>query len=333
MKDYMILPFEFKALEQDEKYYYVEGYSSTYGNVDLGNDRCVSGCFRDDLLQNGTERPALWQHDARQPVGVKVFTDGLKGLMFRAKLPKDDDFVSKRVIPQIEVGSVKACSIGYEPLEYDFTNEGGSQIRNLKRCKLYESSFVTFPMNPQAVISVRKSIDSINKKEFKSTDKSFNEYLVGFAKGQFDEEVKLFPLADEKTEYIKANKTESELPFIRNIDGIPKAIPKGIYNFVGFILGYKEDIEKYKNVLNSYYEKLGKEKPFNENGEILIDIETLKSFENRDLIKIFDKDVILSNAAKKYVLNSFGSSDVSKRDEDSDIILKCRLLREQMEDK
>ncbi len=48
------------------------------------------------------------------PIGI---IDSIKeddnGLLFEARLPKDDAFVRDRLIPQIKIGSLNSFSIGY----------------------------------------------------------------------------------------------------------------------------------------------------------------------------------------------------------------------------
>ena len=93
------------------------------------------------------------------------------------------------------------------------------------------------------------------------------------------------------------------------------------------------EIKNIKSVINKYYKKLGKELPFKEDGKTFIDIETLKGFENRDLIKIFDNDIILSNNAKEYAVNSLSKPVEVEGGVDSDIIARCKELQRLMEAK
>lgn len=182
MKDYMIVPcLEFKVEESKESMIYlVSGLASTYNNIDLGMDRVIPGFFTEDLQKQGNERPALWQHYASKPIGVNVYIDTPEGLQFTASLPMDDSFVKQRVIPQIRIKSVKAASIGYKTEISRWNKE--SNCRDLVKGKLLESSFVTFPMNPKAVIlSVSKHLQLYSKGDLKAEDNEIG-YLQQFAK-------------------------------------------------------------------------------------------------------------------------------------------------------
>lgn len=89
------------------------------------------------------------------PVEVRETSEGL---FLRAKLPKSDDLVKGRVIPQIKVGSVRTMSIGFRTLE-DARDLDDPSIRRIKQVDLIEVSLVTFPMNPGAVVTGFKSLE------------------------------------------------------------------------------------------------------------------------------------------------------------------------------
>ena len=72
-----------------------------------------------------------------------------KGLFVKGIMPKDDTFVSGRVIPQMKSGSVSDMSIGFMIKDYDI-KEG---VRYLKEVSLLETSLVTIPMNPEANVT------------------------------------------------------------------------------------------------------------------------------------------------------------------------------------
>jgi len=154
----IVVPFEVKEFkEDDDGFITFEGYASTYGNVDRGGDVVMSGAFDDTVKEyQGTEKlPILWQHNHDMPLGV--FTDissDSKGLFVRGKMPRDDSFVSGRVLPQMRVGSIRKMSIGYST--EDFAWDGN--IRQLKRVKLWEVSLVTIPMNNSADVTGFKSV-------------------------------------------------------------------------------------------------------------------------------------------------------------------------------
>lgn len=177
--------FEVKQIEDDESFYKITAYASTFGNVDRGNDRMMSGAFADSIKQLeggarsivGTEYnallPILWQHNAAEPIGswVKAVEDE-KGLLLQGIMPKEDTFVQGRVIPQMRVGAIMKTSIGY------IIPKGGAEldkegIRNLNKVDLLETSLVTIPMNPQADITGLKKLDDLK------TPKEVSSFLKG----------------------------------------------------------------------------------------------------------------------------------------------------------
>lgn len=147
--------FEIKQLDvdADPDFFIFEGLASTFGNIDLGEDIVQAGAFRESLEK---ELPViLWQHDRWEPIGVSIEAKEItEGLFIKGKLPRKDTFVSGRVIPQMDVGSVRKMSIGFIPVEVHLDNETG--VRTLIKVILKEVSLVTFPMNPLANVTAFK---------------------------------------------------------------------------------------------------------------------------------------------------------------------------------
>lgn len=173
IKKIMVVPFKvtgtksFKLTEDQAKQFNLEpdievfefkGYASTFGNIDRGGDRVKQGAFIDtinEIKASGDPLPVLWQHDSWTPVGIYVdMLEDSKGLFIHGIMPKDDDFVKGRVIPQMRVGSVRKMSIGYSVDEFEWDGE----VRDLIKLKLWEISLVTIPMNNQADVTEFKKI-------------------------------------------------------------------------------------------------------------------------------------------------------------------------------
>lgn len=156
-KEIKTFPFEVKQVQEDEEYFTFEGYASTFGNVDLGDDAIMKGAFASSLAKNSSV-PVLWQHQMSEPVGksIQLYEDQV-GLFIKAILPKSDTLVSGRIIPQMKVGSIREMSIGF------FTRDAEMEkgIRLIKEIELYEVSLVTKAMNPQALVANFKSMESI----------------------------------------------------------------------------------------------------------------------------------------------------------------------------
>ena len=118
-----------------------------FGNRDLGADVVVEGAFAKSLRDHGM--PALlFNHQMGEPpLGVLVDAkEHKRGLWIKAELPRDDTFVSGRIIPQLKKRGLKGMSIGYQVLEKEHRNDA----RHLKQIRLYEVSVVNTPMNPLA---------------------------------------------------------------------------------------------------------------------------------------------------------------------------------------
>lgn len=163
---YLAFKLSLKEVEQDdEKYFKVEGYASTFNNEDRGGDIVMPGAFSTSIKE--LTPMLLWSHNHDRLIGKidEIFEDS-KGLFIRARCPREDSFVKGHVIPQVDLGSVASMSIGYYPIvsEYDRDDE----VRRLKEVKLFEVSLVPLPMNPRAVITSAKSLDISAAKEIKS---------------------------------------------------------------------------------------------------------------------------------------------------------------------
>lgn len=140
------------------------GYASTFGNVDRGGDVVKSGAFTktiENIKANGI--PLLADHLAS--------TASLLGTIFDAKEDKKGLLIKARVssAPSAQDVAIKAreghlnkMSIGYETLKESFEDREidglAVKVRNLEEIKLWETSVVVFPMNPEAVISGMKSM-------------------------------------------------------------------------------------------------------------------------------------------------------------------------------
>jgi HK97 family phage prohead protease len=168
----LTVPFEIKEMnEKDDKFFVFEGLASTFGNVDLVDDVVDKGAFENSLV---TRMPkVLWQHDTAEPIGMpEQIRETEQGLFLKGKLPKDDTFVTGRVIPQLKIGSISSMSIGFTVK--DFEVEDG--IRHLKEVDLFEISLVTFPANTKAEVTGFKSITVDDLKEVQ-TRKEYNQLL------------------------------------------------------------------------------------------------------------------------------------------------------------
>ena len=147
----------FKAhLSNDDNY--VEGYASTYGNIDKVNDVVTPGAFTKSLDMKQRSAPVrfLWQHNPDRPIGViEQLEDRPKGLWFRARFANTTDGQDAR--EAFKSGTIDRFSIGYQVMQREREKREGRMVNLLKEIKLFEISAVTFPANEQAMMTAVKS--------------------------------------------------------------------------------------------------------------------------------------------------------------------------------
>lgn len=293
-----------KSEDDGEEYYEVAGYVSTYGNVDKGQDRVRAGAFDKDLMARGDERTILWQHDRNQPIGKGKFRSDKKGLFATIRLPKADDFVTKRVYPQLKIGSVKEFSMGYYLKNYTITEENDRVVYNLDEIEINEASIVTFPMNSECkILTVKSEIIDEMRKELQPVKPILPTYEAKYACLE-DNYIADADAFDDMADFIKENAIPESDVFFKQDDkcfyfaGIKNGeiviVPSRLAEAVGFVTDIAE-----KAVINAYFKKLGKEVPFNDDGTLFINRYTLRHLGKKALSNLLFADgVVLSNNVK-----------------------------------
>lgn len=154
---YKSVPLEVVELKADSDGMVFSGYASTFGNADHGGDVIERGAFSKTLRDKSRDRPLLWQHDMRIPIGVEksIKEDG-RGLLGTWEII--DTAQGLDAYKLLKRGAVRSMSIGYIPKSFEF-QEGG-EIRVIKEIDLLENSVVSIPMNDQARIQSIKSIQA-----------------------------------------------------------------------------------------------------------------------------------------------------------------------------
>lgn len=105
----------------------------------------------------------LHQHDHRMPIGQVNFKKPTsKGVYFEATIPKIEEpgQLKDRVDTawlEIKHGLVRAVSIGFRALKYNFKAEGGVDFEEIE---VYELSSVSVPANAAATIQTAKALFS-----------------------------------------------------------------------------------------------------------------------------------------------------------------------------
>ncbi len=337
-KKYLTVPFEMKQTQEDEDYFFFEGYASTFGNVDLGDDIVERGAFSKTLSERTPK--LLWQHQMNEPVGVftEAFEDE-KGLFVRGKMPKADTFVKGRVMPQMKIGSVDSMSIGFSIIRDEWDRE--KDIRYIKEVFLYEASLVTIPMNPKAVVTGVKTVVPFQDLSLADRDRAWDGAAAVKRVKDFTNSTE----APSRTYrraflwYDSENKDlfgSYKLPVADVVDGKLKAVPRAIFAAAAAMRGARggvdipdADRDGVINNIDKYYAKMDLESPFEKSIEEEIqELKTLKDVNNyfKDY-GIFSNNQIESLIAKmKEILKQGNPEDQGKPGENLKSLLENNII-------
>ena len=169
--------FEVKELTEDGIF---EGYSSTFGNKDLGGDVIERGAFAETLKEHGGRVPILFNHSWMKPIGYGIDAkEDDRGLFVRGEFTlgstdgRDAYETAKHAQRRKQPHGL---SIGYS-VRGDEGAAMRGDVRRLKAVNLHEYSMAVFPMNPKARIREVKS---------GATRRECEEYLRGFGMSQLE---------------------------------------------------------------------------------------------------------------------------------------------------
>lgn len=131
----LVVPIEWKAADDDQT---LEGFASTFGNVDLQGDVVVKGAFKKTIANikaNGI--PLLADHIPSTAHVLGTIFDAEerdKGLWIKARLSKAPSAQDTRT--KLIEGHLKKMSIGYETMDHAFEDtKDGQRVRLLKELK------------------------------------------------------------------------------------------------------------------------------------------------------------------------------------------------------
>lgn len=169
MAEHIIIPMETKAVSATGEF---EGYGSVFGNTDLGGDIVIKGAFTDTLkafATKGTMPAMLWAHDPTQPIGEWLsMEEDERGLRVKGQLWCSGCGLDRKPITEADrarnlmlANGPKGLSIGFNvPQDGSAIEEVDGQIvRVIRKADLWEVSPVVFAMNPEAAVTVAKSVD------------------------------------------------------------------------------------------------------------------------------------------------------------------------------
>ena len=146
---------EFKMdYDEEKRIGYIEGYASTYGNVDLGGDTVAKGAYKQTLYHKNGKVKLFLDHGWKVTdlTGLAYLEDKEDGLYMKAELPLDATDVKNTFTKLMflqERGEQMGLSIGYDAIKADYSADG---TRVLKEIALHEVSVTPFPMDTEANI-------------------------------------------------------------------------------------------------------------------------------------------------------------------------------------
>lgn len=151
------LPAQFKA---DIEQRLVEGYASTFGNVDSVGDVMMPGAFRKTIADRFPRKVIKSCYNHGPLIGSPVsLTEDSTGLFTVTKISNNP--IGTAVLQDIADGHVTHMSFAYDVVRRDFLQPEDATkapIRQLQEVKLYEYGPVDFPANEMASILGAKAI-------------------------------------------------------------------------------------------------------------------------------------------------------------------------------
>ena len=142
------IEFELESYNEAEGIF--SGYGAVFSNIDSGGDIIEPGAFTKTIAESADRVKILSGHnESLLPIGKPlVLREDAKGLYIEARI--SDTALGRDVKTLIGDGVLGELSIGYDPVVFDYDEDG---VRHLREVKLWEISVVTWAMNEEAVIT------------------------------------------------------------------------------------------------------------------------------------------------------------------------------------
>jgi HK97 family phage prohead protease len=179
--EYKSFPLDIQSIEGRT----VKSLFAVMGHVDDGGDRILPKAFARTLSQRMDRVRVLWQHNANdapigKPLVLKEISTNELPAEYKTQYPAatgalygEIEFVDtdrgNEIFTCIRAGAIKENSIGYDTLQYDYSNESKRKVRNLKELRLWDISPVNWGMQP-AAINLKSLIDQFKIGELKTED-------------------------------------------------------------------------------------------------------------------------------------------------------------------
>lgn len=158
-KNFDLEGFEIKA--DDNERGVIEGYASTFGNIDRHGDIVEPGTFKGGR----SKVPIFALHDPSKAVGVGFVQEDEKGLKIKMKLAVDSESDTLRerareYYAMAKEGIIEKMSVGMIIQKSEWTKKkiDGQEvpIRRIQKADLVEVSLVPIPANDQAKVTTVK---------------------------------------------------------------------------------------------------------------------------------------------------------------------------------
>ena len=165
---------QFRAVEEDEQSYIVEGYATTFNDpyvmFEFDGVKYKEEIDRDALLDaDMSDVIFLYNHEgmvyARQANGTLQLSPNDKGLYIRADLSSTE--ASRHMFESIKAGLVTQMSWAFTIAEEEYAEK--KHLRSIRKVnKVYDVSAVSIPANPNTDISARSYWDGVIEEERRS---------------------------------------------------------------------------------------------------------------------------------------------------------------------
>jgi len=134
----------------------LEGWASTYKNIDRLGDQVEPGAFTKTLQESNGRVPLLANHDPRVRAGVALLEDWARGLKLKGLLNLGSTagrelYAELKFFAEHELAM--GLSIGFQTVKDRWVNG----VRHLLEVALWEVSCTTFPANPKATVTAVKA--------------------------------------------------------------------------------------------------------------------------------------------------------------------------------
>lgn len=306
----------------------VEGYISTW-DVDRGDgwvtDQFIKGCFKESIQDHidKNRQVRLKDHHGRTIGGFppEFLREDDRGLFAKGEVNLEVQ-QGKEIYMLAKQGVITDFSIGFTSLE-DFESDG---IRQITKAIIWEGSMVDEPMNPEAnIISVKEAVPFVDlplASEDREWDSEESDRRVRNFTDSIDEPSERYK--DAFLWYDRSNELEFgayKLPIADVVDGELKAVPRAIFAAAAAMNGARggvdipdDDRQGVINSIDKYYDKMGRESPFeeqsiSEDDEDKITSDDIKDMTKRDLEKSLQEGKSFTRKSSKIVASFFRHED------------------------